>query len=123
MRLGTICSAFTLAALCCAVAPRTANTQTAGNEAVFLQSGQTASLDCAGGKAGVTGSNNVLTFTGKCTDLELAGSGNKISIQFGPGARIEFVGSDNAVTWTSTDGKPPRMESIATGNTLTPPMR
>jgi hypothetical protein len=94
-----------------------ANAQVSGNQAVFLQSGQTATLDCNGGKAGVEGSNNVLTIKGKCTDLQVAGSGNKIAVEFGSGSAIEFAASGNAVKWSSSDGKPPRISSIGTGNT------
>jgi len=30
----------------------------------------------------------------------MAGSGNKFTTQFGAGAKIEFVGSNNVITWT-----------------------
>jgi hypothetical protein len=99
-----------------------AEAQTAGNQAGFLFSGQTATLDCAGGKAEVIGSNNVLTIKGGCTGLDLSGSTNKITIEFGPGAAISFVGSGNAIVWSSNDGKPPKVSYVGANNTITPPI-
>ncbi|MEW6437985.1 MAG: DUF3060 domain-containing protein [Pseudomonadota bacterium] len=94
--------------------------QSAGSEAAFISSGQTATLDCGGGKAAIMGSDNNLTITGHCTDLELAGSNNKIKIEFGPAAKISFVGSSNSITWTSADGKPPSVSYVGAGNTMVP---
>ena len=65
----------------------------------------------------------MLTITGRCTGLDLAGSNNKITIEFGPGGVISFVGSNNTIAWTSTDGKPPKVTYVGAGNTLTPPVR
>ncbi len=66
------------------------------------------------------GSHNALTITGLCSGIELAGSGNKIAIQFGAGAKIEFVGSNNVITWTSADGKSPQATYVSAGNTMMP---
>lgn len=115
--------ALILAALCLYALAGAAKAQPAGNQAGFMASGQTATLDCAGGRAEIMGSGNVLTITGKCTRLDLAGSGNKITIEFGPTAEIAFVGSGNAISWTSTDGKSPRITYLGSGNTLTPPVQ
>ena len=99
----------------------TATAQTAGNQAGFVSSGQTATLDCNGGKAEIIGSNNKLTITGRCSALELAGSGNAITIEFAAGATIDFVGSGNTITWTSVDGKAPKITYIGSNNTMKPP--
>ena len=48
--------ALALVALICSVGTVTA--QTTGNQAGFLSSGQTATLDCNGGKAEIMRSNN-----------------------------------------------------------------
>ena len=93
------------------------------NQAGFVSSGQTATLDCHGGAAQIVGSTNVLTISGKCTALNVVGSGNKITIEFAPGSTIGAVGSNNAISWTSTDGKSPRISTLGSGNTLTPPIR
>jgi len=95
----------------------------AAAQAGFVSSGKTATLDCSGGGAAITGSNNVLTITGNCTDLRLTGSNNKISIQLGSAARINFVGSNNAIAWTSANGKPPTVNYVGLGNTMTPPVQ
>ena len=92
------------------------------SEAAFISSGQTATLDCGGGRATIMGSDNNLTITGHCTDLELAGSNNKIKIEFGPAAKISFVGSKNSITWTSADGKPPSVSYVGAGNSMVPPI-
>lgn len=97
--------------------------QTSANTAGFLQSNQTATIDCVGGQAAIMGSNNDLTIKGNCTSLSLAGSNNKISIQFAPGAQVSFVGSGNTISWTSTDNKPPKVSYVGSGNTLTPPIQ
>ena len=93
-----------------------------GNQVGFLNSGQTATLDCHGGAAQIMGSANVLTISGKCSALNVAGSGNRISIEFAPGSAISLAGSQNAISWTSTDGKPPKISVVGSGNTLTPPI-
>jgi hypothetical protein len=98
-----------------------ATAQTAGNQAGFVNSGQTATLDCFGGKAEIMGSSNKLTITGRCSALELAGSGNTITIEFAAGATVSFVGSSNAITWTSADGKAPKVTYIGSNNTMKPP--
>ena len=46
----------------------------------FAGSGQTTTLDCAGGGASVFGSNNTLTLTGGCAWLDMVSSNNRIII-------------------------------------------
>jgi hypothetical protein len=121
-------SLFALALLGCGVAAsaqaqmQIQGNQMQGNQAGYIASGQTASLDCAGGKAAVMGSNNILTIKGSCTELALYGSGNKITIAFAPDAQISFVGSQNTIEWSTADGKPPKVSYVGSGNTLTPPI-
>jgi hypothetical protein len=93
------------------------------NQAAFLQSGQTATLNCSGGATQIMGSNNDLTVSGKCSALNVAGSGNKITIEFAPGASISLAGSNNAISWTGADGKKPMMSSVGSGNTVTPSLQ
>ncbi|MBV8335639.1 MAG: DUF3060 domain-containing protein [Alphaproteobacteria bacterium] len=111
--------ALALVAFICSVGTVTA--QTTGNQAGFLSSGQTARLDCNGGKAEIMGSNNKLTITGRCSALDLAGSGNTITIEFAAGATVQFVGSGNTITWTSVDGKAPKITYIGSNNMVKPP--
>ena len=103
------------------IMPATAEAQTSSNQAGFVSSGQTATVDCIGGQAAIVGSNNDLTIKGNCTSLSLPS--NKISIQFAPGAQISFVGSDITISWTSADGKAPKVSYVGSGNTLTPPIQ
>jgi hypothetical protein len=90
-----------------------------GTGASFIGSGQTTTLDCAGGGAHILGSNNTLTLTGGCRWLDMVGSNNTVIIAFANGANIEFAGSNNAITWTSPDGKEPVVRHVGSGNTLT----
>jgi hypothetical protein len=120
MPFNALTSAFILALVGYGTMVVAANAQMSSNQAGFLNSGQTATLDCNQGKAEIMGSNNVLTITGKCSALELAGSGNKITIQLGTSSKIDFVGSGNSIAWTSADGKPPKISYVGSGNTLTP---
>jgi Protein of unknown function (DUF3060) len=85
----------------------------------FIGSGQTTTLNCAGGGAHILGSNNTLTLTGACKRLDMVGSNNTVTVTFGNGAKIEFAGSNNAITWTSPDGKEPVVRHVVSGNTLT----
>ena len=90
-----------------------------GAGASFIGSGQTTTLNCAGGGAHILGSNNTLTLTGACKWLDMVGSNNTVIVAFGNGANIEFAGSNNAITWTSPDGKEPVVRHVGSGNTLT----
>jgi Protein of unknown function (DUF3060) len=89
-----------------------------GIGALFAGSNQT-TMDCAGGGAHIFGSNNTLTLTGACTWLDMVGSNNPIIIALANGANIEFAGSNNAITWTSPDGKEPVVRHLDSGNSLT----
>jgi Protein of unknown function (DUF3060) len=51
----------------------------------------------------------------------LAGSGNAITIEFAARATIDFAGSGNTITWTSVDGKAPKITYIGSNNTMKPP--
>jgi hypothetical protein len=122
MAVDTVRLMLALALLCCGAIASPVKAQDASTQSDFLSSNQTATLDCARGQAEIMGSNNVLTITGKCSGLELAGSRNKITIEFGASAQIEFVGASNTITWTSADGKPPKVSYIGSGNQMIPPL-
>ena len=83
-------------------------------------SGQTTTLDCAGGGgAHIFGSNNTLTLTGGCAWVDMVGSNNRIVVALANGTNIQFAGSNNAITWTPPDGKEPAVRHLGSGNTLT----
>jgi len=111
-----------LVALYCgsmAVSPTVA--QVAGNlELEGTGNKITATLDCAGGNATVKGSANELTITGKCSSLKLNGTGNKITIEFGPAAKVDINGTKNTIFWTSTNGTPPTVTYVGTANVVAP---
>ena len=67
---GAMRLAFAFSVLCCAAAA-----QVSGNQAGFVASGQTGTLDCAGGEAAIMGSNNTLTISGNCAGLDMYGVG------------------------------------------------
>ena len=64
--------------------------------------GQTSTIACEGRAVHVEGAGNVLTFTGDCTELELAGTDNQITIDLRPNARISVEGTSQTVRWRST---------------------
>ncbi|MEN5364002.1 DUF3060 domain-containing protein [Brevundimonas intermedia] len=67
--------------------------------------GQTSTIACEGRSVHVEGAGNVLTFTGDCAELELAGTDNQITIELQPNARIIVDGASQIVRWRST-GQP-----------------
>ena len=124
-RKGLICAA-TAGLLVLTMFPGLAQTKKLGDGltfegagASFIGSGQTTTLNCAGGGAHILGSNNTLTLTGACKWLDMVGSNNTVVVAFDNGANIEFAGSNNAITWTSPDGKEPVVRHVGSGNTLT----
>ena len=86
----------------------------------FAGSNQTTTLDCAGGGAQIAGSNNKLALTGGCTMLGVLGSNNTVTVALATNARIQFVGSNNAVAWASPNGREPMVQHLGSNNTLTP---
>jgi hypothetical protein len=72
--------------------------------ATLAGSDQTKTLDCAGGWARIAGAHNNVTLTGNCAGLRIYGSRNNVMAAFQEGATVRFVGSENAVTWTTPDG-------------------
>ena len=68
--------------------------------------GQTSTIACEGRSVHVEGAGNVLTFTGDCAELEVAGTDNQITIDLKPNARIIVEGTSQTVRWRST--APPR---------------
>ena len=86
----------------------------------FVGSGQAKALDCAGGGIQIAGSNNKLVLTGGCTMLGMVGSNNTVTAGLANNGSIQFVGSNNAITWTTPDGKEPSVQNLGSGNTLTP---
>ena len=64
------------------------------------------------------GSNNKVTLTGACRRLTILGSRNTVTITFGAGGSVWLVGATNEVTWTTPDGKQPKVHQIGSSNTL-----
>jgi hypothetical protein len=62
---------------------------------------QQRSIPCDGRDVIVEGVDHVLTFTGACASLTLAGTDSKIVIGLTPGAKIRIEGTGNAVRWRS----------------------
>jgi hypothetical protein len=90
------------------------------NDVQLAGSDQTKTLDCAGGWARISGANNNVTLNGNCAGLTIYGSRNTVTVALQAGARVRFVGSKNAVTWTTPDAKEPRVLHLGIGNTMTP---
>jgi hypothetical protein len=86
--------------------------------ATIVGSDQTTALDCGGGVARVADSNNKVTLTGACRRLTILGSRNAVTVILGAGSSVWLVGPGNEVTWTTPDGKEPKIHQIGSNNTL-----
>ncbi|NHZ82503.1 DUF3060 domain-containing protein [Massilia sp. CCM 8695] len=63
--------------------------------------GHQRSFPCEGRRAIIEGTDNVITFTGVCSALEVSGSGNSVTIQLAPKAPLTVEGVNNSVRWQS----------------------
>lgn len=71
--------------------------------------GQSQEIDCGGRVAQVSGTDNVVTFTGDCAGLKVSGVDNQVSVNLRPGASISVSGSGNQVGWRSAGKVRPRV--------------
>lgn len=86
-----------------AALPTMASGQSGGsgaqNGAAVSGVGKTSVIDCQGGPAQVSGTENHISFTGACSGLTVSGVDNQINILLRSGAAIHVSGTDNVVTW------------------------
>lgn len=64
--------------------------------------GHQRSFPCDGRRAVIEGTDNVITFTGVCSALDVSGTGNSVTIQLAPKAPLSVEGVNNSVRWQST---------------------
>ena len=64
--------------------------------------GHERTIDCEGRDVVIAGTGHTLTFTGTCASLDLTGSGNQVTINLAPEARVSVAGSNQTVRWSST---------------------
>lgn len=77
--------------------------------------GTTMTIDCGPGRPlSIGGSNNKLTVTGRCTDIEITGNDNRVTVDEASGA-IRAGGVNNIVIYR--DGKP-KVSASGGGNTV-----
>ncbi|WP_162237464.1 DUF3060 domain-containing protein [Sphingobium sp. Leaf26] len=88
-------------------------------QAVLEGTGETSTLDCAGGKATVTGTNNQVTVEGACTHLTVEGSGNVVTAQMAAQSSINVEGISNKVSWHTPGKTSPKVSSAGVGNSVT----
>ena len=81
-------------------------------------SGIKSELNCAGKGAQISGSDNMLTILGDCSQLEVFGSNNRIAITLAQGATVQVFGSNNDVTWSMRNGKLPKIETVGSANAI-----
>ncbi|NHZ43998.1 DUF3060 domain-containing protein [Massilia aquatica] len=60
---------------------------------------------CNGRKVLINGSQHVLTFTGVCSSVEIAGAENKVAVQVAPAGTLLVSGVGQQVNWQSA-GEP-----------------
>jgi hypothetical protein len=77
--------------------------------------GTTAEIDCADGKSlTIGGSNNTLTVKGTCSNVNIGGADNKITLdKIGTG--LSVVGLNNTVTYSGGD---PTVNDTGSGNSI-----
>lgn len=77
--------------------------------------GTTMTIDCGPGRAlNITGSNNALTVTGRCSDVEITGSDNRVTVEEISG-EVRAAGVNNTVTYRAGT---PRVTVSGAGNTV-----
>lgn len=91
---------------------------TASAQAVLEGAGETSTLDCAGGDAVVTGSENKVTVEGACKKLTVEGSGNVVVAQMRDQSSISVIGTGNRVSWRTLGKTAPRVSSTGVGNSI-----
>lgn len=60
---------------------------------------------CNGRKVLISGTQHVLTFTGVCSSVEIAGAEHKVTVQVAPNGTLGVYGINQQVNWQST-GEP-----------------
>jgi hypothetical protein len=81
------------------------------------QSGQTLSFDCASRQVSVRGSTNTITLTGRCGEVSVSGTGNKITVERTP--RIVTTGHNNDIRWQHGEGdRQPAVRNSGMNNTV-----
>ncbi len=99
-----------------------ANAQAAedSNAVVVQGSGATRTVSCNELEARIEGPRNMITFTGKCSGLQVRGDGNTVSVPlYGP-AQIDIEGNHNRVRYTTTADASPRLHVVGNQNELIP---
>jgi hypothetical protein len=91
----------------------------AGAQAVLEGSGEQSALDCDGGAAQITGTDNQVTLSGGCTLVKVEGSGNVVLANMASKSAIEVVGTSNKVSWKAPGEAKPRISSTGVGNSIT----
>ncbi|NHZ32561.1 DUF3060 domain-containing protein [Massilia rubra] len=103
----TLCFAVIAAVGACNVAlasdDDTSGTTSSDKDKIEVSgNGHQRSFACEGRRAVIEGTDNVITFTGVCSGLELSGTGNSVTIQLAPKAPLSVEGVNNSVRWQSS---------------------
>lgn len=86
----------------------------------FEGAGETATLDCSGGTAVITGAGNIMTVTGGCAELVIEGADNQVRVDLARKGSIRITGATNRVSWTTPDGSKPIVRVMGAGNSVSP---
>lgn len=91
----------------------------ASAQAVLEGSGEQSALDCDGGTAQITGTDNQVTLSGACTLVKVEGSGNVVLATMASKSAITVIGTGNKVSWKAPGEAKPRISSTGVGNSIT----
>lgn len=87
-------------------------------EAHFEGAGDHAELDCDGGIARIEGASNVMTVTGRCSQLVIEGADNEVRVELASKGVIRIEGASNRVIWTTPDGSKPQLRISGAANRI-----
>ncbi|MCW1430114.1 DUF3060 domain-containing protein [Novosphingobium sp. JCM 18896] len=90
----------------------------AAAQAQFEGAGEHAELDCDGGVARIEGASNVMTVTGRCSQVVIEGADNEVHVELASKGVIHIEGASNRVTWTTPDGSKPQLRVSGAGNRI-----
>lgn len=93
-----------------------------GGAIEYSQSRVQGEIACGNAPIVLRGDRTVMTLTGACKDVTVAGDHNDITVQLAPGGQVVASGDHNDITWSQSEpGAPPVLSSPGGSNTFHAP--
>lgn len=87
---------------------------------VVASAGTTRTVACTDNDAQINGSRNVITFSGRCTGLQIRGDSNLVSIALTGHAPIDIEGTRNRVRYTTSQDATPTLRVVGSSTEVMP---